>query len=98
MVFLRGGASQGWVINDNLNAGFAWRPFPDHTDLFGFGAGWARPASPLLRDQYVLETFYRYQLTENLAFTPDIQLILNPALNPTQDKVWVYSLRTRLTF
>jgi porin len=98
MVFLRGGVSEGWVINDNLNAGFAWRPFSDHTDLFGFGAGWARPASPLLRDQYVLETFYRYQLTENLAFTPDVQLILNPALNPTQDKVWVYSLRARVTF
>jgi porin len=98
MMFMRGGVSEGWVINDNFNLGFAWRPFEEHTDLFGLGAGWAHPASPLLRDQYVLEGFYRYQLTDNLAFTPDVQLIINPALNPTANSVWVFGLRTRFTF
>jgi porin len=98
MVFLRGGVSDGWVINDTINTGFAWRPFQTHEDLFGLGAGVARPASPLLRDQFVYEAFYRFQMTSNLAFTPDIQLIQNPALNPTKNEVWVFSLRSRLTF
>jgi hypothetical protein len=83
MVFLRGGKSDGWVINANLNSGFAWRPFKTNEDLFGFGAGWALPASPLLRDQYILELFYRYQLTSNLAITPDVQYILRPYLDPS---------------
>ena len=79
MVFLRGGKSEGWLINANLNSGFAWRPFKTNEDLFGFGAGWALPANSLLRDQYVFEVFYRYQLTSNLAFTPDLQYILRPS-------------------
>ena len=67
MVFARGGWSEGWVINCNLNGGFAWRPFQTREDLFGFGSGWAQPTNPLLRDQFIFEVFYRYQLTANLA-------------------------------
>jgi porin len=98
MVFLRGGKSDGWVINANLNSGFAWRPFTTNEDLVGFGAGWALPANPLLRDQYILELFYRYQLTSNLAITPDVQYILRPSLDPTKLEAWVVGLRTRLVF
>ena len=98
MVFLRGGKSEGWLINANLNSGFAWRPFKTNEDLFGFGAGWALPANSLLRDQYVFEVFYRYQLTSNLAFTPDLQYILRPSLDPTKQDVWVAGLRARVVF
>jgi len=28
--------------------------------------------------------------------TPDIQLIINPALDPTEDSIWVFALRARL--
>ena len=98
MVFARGGWSEGWLIDRNLAGGFGWRPFQDYSDLFGFGLGWARPTSPLLDDQYLFEVFYRYQLTPNLAITPDVQLIVNPALNPSVTNLWVFSLRARLTF
>jgi porin len=98
MVFLRGGWSEGWVINQNLNAGFGWRPLQTREDMFGFAAGEATPTNPSLRDQLIFETFYRYQLTSNLAFTPDLQLITHPALDPSKAEVFVFSLRTRLTF
>ena len=43
-----------------------------------------------------MEVFYRLQLSENLAITPDIQFIINPALNPDDKTVWVLGLRARL--
>jgi carbohydrate-selective porin OprB len=43
-----------------------------------------------LLDQCVLETFYRYRLTENLALNPHIQLILNPARTPNTSSLWVF--------
>ena len=79
-------------------ARFHQGPAKVREDLLGFGAGWAAPANPLLRDQYILEGFYRYQLTSNLAFTPDVQLIIHHALDPTNVDVWVFGLRTRLAF
>jgi len=53
-----------------------------------FGAG--------LKDQYVIETYYRYQLTQQLAITPDVQLLIDPAQNPNHDRLWVLGLRARL--
>jgi len=37
-----------------------------------------------------------YQLTRELAVTPSIQYIKDPALNPDEDSLWVYGLRLRL--
>jgi len=37
-------------------------------------------------------------VTPNLALTPDIQLITDPALDPAEDELWVFSLRSRVTF
>jgi porin len=50
----------------------------------------------LLDDQYTAELFYRLQLTYNLAITPDVQLIIDPALNPDENRTWVFGLRARL--
>jgi porin len=36
------------------------------------------------------------QLTQELAITPDIQLLIDPALNPDEDSIWVFGLRARL--
>jgi porin len=36
------------------------------------------------------------QLTQELAITPDIQLLIDPALNPDEDSIWVVGLRARL--
>jgi hypothetical protein len=42
------------------------------------------------------EVFYRIQLSQSLAITPDIQLIIDPALNPDDDSIFVAGLRMRM--
>jgi len=65
---------------------------PTGQGVFGLGLNRDRPNGALFgadaRDQY-----YRLQLAEHLAITPDIQLIKDPALNPWEDFVWVAGLR-----
>jgi hypothetical protein len=98
MGFIRGGWSHGWVIDRNIAVGLGYRPGNAPSDLFGIGFGWANPASDFLRDQYTAEVFYRYQVTPQFAITPDAQLILDPALNPTEDMLWALGVRSRITF
>jgi len=38
----------------------------------------------------------RYQFTRELAVTPSIQYIRDPALNPDEDNLWVFGLRMRI--
>ena len=69
-------------------------------DLLGVGLNWSKPSEssfgPGLDDQYTFELYYRYQLSQNLALTPDIQFIKDPALNPNESSIWVLGLRARL--
>ena len=98
MWFLRGGWSDGWVADRALSAGVGWRPAEDSSDLFGVGLGWARPSNDFLDAQYTGELFYRFHVTQNLAITPDLQLIIDPTLYPAKDTMFVFSLRGRVTF
>ncbi len=66
------------------------------SDLLGLGFNWGDPSNDALRDQYTTELFYRFQFSQNLAFTPSAQLLIDPALNPDEDKIWVFGLRMRL--
>ncbi len=68
------------------------------SDLIGLSANYGSPPDSSLRNQTTVETFWRIQFAQNLAITPSLQLLLNPALNPEDDQVWVYGLRIRLTF
>jgi hypothetical protein len=98
MWFVRGGASDGWITQGALSAGIGYRPPSASADLFGIAGGWTDPANENLRDQFTFETFYRYQLTPNLAITPDLQVVFNPSLNPTIDSQLILGLRLRATF
>ena len=98
MWFVRGGASDGWITQGALSAGIGYRPPSASADLFGIAGGWTDPANDNLRDQFTFETFYRYQLTPNLAITPDVQVVFNPSLNPTIDSQLILGLRLRATF
>ena len=51
-----------------------------------------------LPDQDVIEVYYRFMLTEHLEFSPDIQYVMNPTLDPSIDSLWYFQLRLRLTF
>ncbi len=99
MPFLRGGFSQDGaaLLDGSVSVGFG-RYFDNSSNLLGFGVGWGSPAQDGLEDQVTTELFYRLQLAQNLALTPDIQVIFNPALNPDQDAIAVFGIRTRLNF
>ena len=93
------GRTGGSLLQKSLSAGFAFQPNPE-LDLFGFGLNWGEPNEstfqPGLRDQYSVEAFYRFQLAEHLAVTPDIQFLVHPALNTEVDSIWVFGVRARL--
>jgi len=37
-------------------------------------------------------------VTKELSITPDVQLLIDPALNTEKDTLWVFGLRARLAF
>lgn len=98
MWFFRGGWSDGWLADLNFAGGVGWRPTTAPSDLFGVAMGWVRPASDFLDAQGTAEIFYRYHITENFAVTPDLQVVFNPTLNPSEDSLVVFGLRGRVTF
>lgn len=72
--------------------------FGQSHDLAGIGIAWGRPTDRSLRDQFVIEAFYRIHLTPQLHLTPDIQLIVDPSNAPAEDTVWIFGLRLRSLF
>ena len=102
-VFVRGGYAKdgGSLLEKSLVGGFAYQTVPGGNQLgvaYNYGVPNENTWSPELDDQQTLEVFYRIQLWKEIAVTPDIQYILNPALNPEDDSMWVYGLRVRLAF
>lgn len=70
----------------------------ENRDVFGLGVSWGSPANGMLRDQFTSECFYRFQLTEFLAVTPDAQLIVDPSLNTNTDVIGYFGVRLRAAF
>ena len=101
MPFVRGGYADdgGTLMEKSISVGVGYDVVPKR-GLLAFGFNWGRPNkntfAPGLSDQYALEFFYRMNLTEQFTLTPDIQFVKNPALNPTEDSIWVFGLRVRL--
>jgi porin len=101
--FLRVGYGNGGgaILDRSISAGFGYSP-ERKDDRFGLGVNWGRPNREIYGttgdDQYTLEAYYRLQLLRHLQVTPDIQLLVNPALNPDEDRVWIFGLRARLAF
>ena len=97
--FLRYGHSDGGggvAARNAASIGFQY--FPRKSQSLSMGLGWAEPADRSLRDEYVVEAGYKMALTPQLSVMPDIQVVIDPAENPTEDSVWLFSLRTILTF
>ena len=84
----------GSLLETSLSAGVGYQPVPMR-GVIGAGLNWGKP-NGLDRDQYTGELFWRYQLTKELAVTPSIQYIRNPALNPTEDSLFAAGLRFRV--
>jgi porin len=47
--------------------------------------------------QHIIEVFYRIQLSSRIAVTPDLQFIINPALNDQQNAIILGGIRGRIT-
>ena len=81
-----------------MSVGFGYQPVPMR-GVIGLGFNWGKPNQISFKgadDQYTTELFWRYQLTKELAFTPSIQYIKDPALNQDEDDLWVSGLRVRM--
>jgi len=94
-----GGA--GTILERSVSIGVG-RYMRQKNDVLGIGLNWGRPSEetfgPGLRDQYTAELYYRCHLLPHLTITPDVQLVVNPALNPTDDQIWVFGFRARIDF
>lgn len=98
MYFARAGWADGdsALVEESYTLGFM-RKFRRNADLMGLAVNWGQPPQDGLDAQTTGELFYRVQLSENLALTPNLQLLRDPALNDEEDTVWVTGLRIRLT-
>ncbi len=67
-------------------------------DMLGLGYVWSDPSDPTLRHEQLVELFYRAALSNHVAVTPDIQIVIDPARNPVHDVIGVFGLRLMVTF
>jgi len=101
MPFIRGGYADdgGTLLERSVSVGLGYNTAGGR-DQLGVAANWGRPNEdsfgPDLDDQYTFELYYRLQVTEQFALTPDIQYLVDPAQNPTEDSLWIFGLRARL--
>ncbi len=99
--FVRAGYAKngGSLMQKSVSVGFGYQPVAGG-DVLGFGFNWGEPNEDTfgagLRDQYTTEVFFRLQLSPQLAITPDFQLLVNPALDTEEDRVWIFGIRARL--
>jgi porin len=99
MVFAKAGWSDGSapLYNESYTVGML-HYISSRSDLLGLATNWGDPPSGSgLNDQTTTELFYRLQLAQNLAITPSLQFVTDPALNPAEDSLTIFGLRLRLT-
>ena len=99
MPFFRWGLSEGDApqARQQLTTGVVLN-VPGRTDQLGIGAWWQDLSHRDLHDQSGMEVFYRWDVIPNLAITPSIQLLNDPALNPDVNGIVVLGLRGRILF
>jgi len=104
--FVRAGYAKDGAsfLQRSLSAGIAYQSNPIGSSsghLLGIGLNWGQPNEasfgPGLDNQFGVEAFYRIQVTNEIAITPDIQYLMNPALNPLENSIWVFGLRLRIS-
>lgn len=66
-------------------------------DLAGIGLNWGR-APDSSRDQFTMEAFYRWDATDFLQVTPQLQYVVNPINDPGTDDILLLGLRVRVVF
>jgi porin len=96
--FVRAGYSDGGgaLVDRMIGAGIGYR-LNERNDFIGFGISWARPPGSN-ENQYTFEAYWRWQPAKHVQIVPDLQLIINPANNPSLASAWLAGLRVRIAF
>ena len=104
-VFARGGMADGGggLLEQAASVGFGYQPHSDSesapADQLAVGFNWGDPNDNLFGsgsdNQYAIEAYNRSQVTREFSITPSVPLLVNPALNPDEDAIWVFGLRGR---
>ncbi|MBB3696729.1 carbohydrate porin [Flammeovirga yaeyamensis] len=66
-------------------------------DMLGISISWNEPNIPDVKDQYTAEIFYRFNLSAHFEITPSAQYIRNPTFNPSEDNLFYFGFRGRMT-
>ncbi len=99
MPFFRVGWSNGEApLMNRMISGGLLRYCADRGDLAGIGLSWEDPSGRNLPEQKSIEAFYKFQLAQNVALTPSIQVLMDPASNPDENTLALFGFRGRLTF
>jgi len=98
--FLRAGVGDPAVtpVHAFASAGAALQgPLGRTQDRMAIGMAWS-DASPGagFRDETLIEAYYRFALSPALSLTPDLQLVVDPALDPDAGNTLVLGLRLHL--
>lgn len=83
-----------------VSGGLAYEaPFGREHDVAAIGVAWSRP-SPLsgLRDETLVELFYRIEVVKAVSISPDLQVVFDPSNNPGDDVVFVPGVRLHVKF
>jgi carbohydrate-selective porin OprB len=83
-----------------VSGGIAYEaPFGRKHDLAAIAVVWSRP-SPLsgLRDETLVELFYRIEVVKAVSISPDLQVVFDPSNNPGDDVVFVPGIRLHVRF
>jgi len=90
----------GSFLQTALTTGIGFQPTKG-SHLLGAAYSWGSVNKTTfvegLKDQHLFEVFYRLQLSSRLAITPDIQYIINPALNDQQSSIFVWGFKGRIS-
>ena len=79
----------------NISVMHAWL-FPSR-DMLGVGVNYSE-STVNGNGQFLSEVFYRFTLSKALVLTPVLKFVVNPSLDPNQDFLMYYGLRTRVSF
>ena len=98
MPFVRAGLSEdaGTLSEKSVSLGAGYFGLGKQENNLGVAVNWADVDGG--SDQYTAEIYYLMKLMAQIEVTPDIQWIKNPALNRSEDSLWVVGLRARMIF
>lgn len=98
--FFRAGFAEGGgtLLESSIDFGSGYK-FNNKSTL-GLGLGWGIPNSFTfgsdLKNQFTVESYYQIYITKIFTLIPDVQLLFNPALNPSKDFITVFGVRGRI--